>query len=198
MRLLLLIAPAAALAFLMPGPVGNARSDSKASPDNLAARHARVGIRELLNTNGAFVQEMTIETPQPAEVTVTVLDPNGNGSGSVYQTKRRPGQSRASGRLILYLDYLRSGKDNPFVKQAFLKWAMSWGKDDDAVKTGASQNPPLAMPETKSLDDILHHKMQPGEYAYANLNGRGGEGQEFLSVGECRMLLRIGEPRPGR
>jgi hypothetical protein len=196
MRLLLLIAPVSALAFLVPGPANSARPDSKPSLDHLAARRARIGTRELLNTNGAFVQELTIETAQPAEVTVTVFDRDGQGSGSIYQTKRRPGQSRASGRLIIYLDYLRSGKDNAFVRQPCLKWAMSWFKDDEDLKMGSSQSPPLAMPEAKTLDAIMTHKLQPGDYAYADLHGKGGEGQEFLSVGGCCMLLRISEPRP--
>src|SRR5437660_1677321 len=129
MRPLLLIVPVAVITLVTHGPADSGRPDPKPVAKNLAAKHARVGIRTPVDANGVFVQELAIETPEPAEVPLMVFDQRGSGSGSTYKTKRRPGQARASGRQVLVLDYLRGGKDDPFIRQTCLKWAVSWVKD---------------------------------------------------------------------
>src|SRR5438105_181213 len=100
-----------------PGPLPPAKA--------IAAHHFRVADRVLLQANGALVHELTVETPEPADVYVTLFH-RGMGAAPSVRTRCRPGQASAVARLVVLVDYLSgSGNERRLLRTGCLKVVVS-------------------------------------------------------------------------
>ena len=136
----------------------------------------------------ALLQELVIETPEPAEVQLMLEGPGG-GSGTIEKTKKRPGDTMARAQMFILVDYLKGDKDR--FQGNYLKFTFIWEKGDERSATYEYREAPAG-----GWDRNLRLPLRRGVYPYTDKDSADKELLEVLGVGKYRLLLRVSKLKP--
>lgn len=161
----------------VPKPVA-ASEGGKAK--KLPAGHFRVELTNRWNPllGEAILQELVIETPEPAWVELILDD-----EGTSEKTEKRPGDTVARIRALILVDYLEGGADR--FQGNYLKFALIW-RESGSASYIYRKAPPGGWAQNLRLP------MRRGVYSYTGNDSTGKQAVEVLAVGKHRLMLRVG------
>jgi hypothetical protein len=160
----------------------------KPKPDSvkeLPAAHFRVTARNQMDPafGDAVLQDLIIETPQPAKVRIMRKSPDGE-EGTIYETKKRAGETLANVRITVFVDHLEGDKDR--FNGNYLKFAISASGQSGGIRYCKAPG--------KDFMKDLRLPLKQGVYPYTGYQA-DDKGLEVLSVVKNRLVLQVYDPR---
>lgn len=158
---------------------------AQAAANKLPAGKFRITVHNRLDPSAAeaIVQDLFIETAQPADLTLMLKGPE-TGSGRSWKIDKHAGQAFAKLHVQVLIDYLKRDNDH---------------FDGNYFKVGTfvpGQSGGYLYSKAPSIDfsRSLRLPVKQGVYPYAKTDDSDG-GLELLSIGDYRLIIRVTEPK---